>query len=92
MKRLSTTLRVDRPIGQVESFRLQVSGYKLQVIIKVQYEIHSVALAGASPENWGSIKNYTSLILVISGGQLMRIGSPTVPIPRDTYIFDFPIL
>src|SRR5438045_667273 len=31
------------------------------------------------------------VICVISGGQLIRIGSPTTPIPRETYIcvFDF---
>jgi len=30
-------------------------------------------------------------IFVISGGQLILTGSPTVPIPRDTYMEVFPL-
>ncbi len=30
--------------------------------------------------------DYTSVILVISGGQLKRMGRATVPNPRETYI------
>jgi len=38
------------------------------------------------------LNNYTSVIFVISGGQFMRIGRPTQPMPRETYMFDLPIL
>lgn len=30
--------------------------------------------------------NYCNVIFVISGGQLIRNGTPTVPMPRVTYI------
>src|SRR5208283_3913386 len=36
--------------------------------------------------------NYCSVIFVISGGQLIRNGTPTVPMPRVTYICEFPNL
>ena len=37
-------------------------------------------------------RTYCSVIFVISGGQFIRNGTPTVPIPRVTYICAFPNL
>src|SRR5690242_16830366 len=53
---------------------------------------HLVRITGKLFHHFAHIAIYTSFNTVTSGGQLMRIGRPTLPIPRDTYIFDFPIL
>lgn len=44
-----------------------------------------------NPQADSILQALTSDILVSSGGQLIRIGTPTVPIPRETYICDDPI-